>query len=746
MSPEAIAAILEHAPVPTYLFDASSPDYVLVAVNALVRQEHPEIVALYGRPMAGLYADQPQALEDAHRCVRERVAVVRDTPVRRFDRIGKNQVLRLTYAFVAPHYLVIHTHDVTPPQVAEAALRESEERYRGLVTSMPDGVILRGSDGAVLTVNEAASRIFGFPSAADLIGNKEFPGPGAWLEDESGRKIERDDLPTVRAMRGEPVIGRFVSLFIPGQPRRWVRVSAVPIREAHRDAYAVLSTYTDETERVTAQRALGESSARLDLALDAARMGTWEWDPQTGIGGWSENLYRVFDIPREPDGLNAFMARVHEEDRVRVAETLTQMVTDGADGTTFESEYRMVGTDGVVRWARTGGRIFREGSNVRLAGTTMDVTERRRLEEELLRANRLESLGRLAGGVAHDFNNLLAAMLGSLEFVEDQAPAVLAEDLATARHAAERARDLTRQLLAFARRQPIQPKVLDLSRLVADVDRLLRRLVGADVELEVDRGASIHVRADASQVEQVLVNLVVNARDATPRGGRVGVRLGRERVGEAMGEIAAGTYAVIEVWDTGAGMDEITRTHAFDPFFTTKESGTGLGLASCYGIVRQHGGHIEVESTLGHGTHFRVLLPEVPAAPAPATDGPVPSAAGVGRVLVVDDEPLVRATTTRILVSLGYEVLSASSGSDAIARVTADTRPLHALVCDVMMPGRTGPEVAKDLRALRPSLKVLFVSGYPADAIDGTVEGALFLQKPYARGELAAKLRELLGR
>ena len=743
-----IEAVIAHSPAPTYVFDASGSDFVLVAVNGVVRSDHPELVGLIGRPMAGLYADQPQVLLDAQRAVAERTVVVRDATVRRYDRLEANEVLRLTYAFIAPHYLLIHSDDISPPAVTEAALRESEERYRSLVASMPDGVVLRGKDGLILASNLAAAQLFGHASASDLVGKQAILPAGYVLEDEEGNLVAPQDLPSRKVLAtGEPVLGRFYAQVDPAGTRRWVRVSAQPVRDATGATAGLVTTFTDETERVTAQHALRESSARLDLALDAARMGTWEWLPETGHGSWSENLYRIFDVPNAGEGLAAFMAMLHEGDRLRMAERIAAIVEKAEDGATFEAECRIIGEDERTRWARFGGRLFREKKGrTRLVGTAIDITERRLLEEELFRAHRLESLGRLAGGVAHDFNNLLAAMLGSIEFIEEQAPPALAEDVATTKHAAERARDLTRQLLAFARRQPIQPVVLDLSALVGGVERMLRRLVGGDVVLEVERGDALHVRADAAQVEQVLVNLVVNARDATPRGGSVGVRVGITHVALMEGEIRAGDYAALEVWDTGAGMDEETRHHAFDPFFTTKELGTGLGLASCYGIVRQHDGHILVESAPGRGTRFRVLLPRVDAGPAKEASG-APGASesrSSGRILVVDDEPLVRATTARILQSLGYQVLVASGGDEAIERVARDTGRIDAVVCDVMMPGKTGPQAAKELLILRPTLKVLFVSGYPADAIHDGLAGVAFLQKPYTRAALVEKLRELM--
>jgi CheY-like chemotaxis protein len=366
------------------------------------------------------------------------------------------------------------------------------------------------------------------------------------------------------------------------------------------------------------------------------------------------------------------------------------------------------------------------------------------LEEELRRAHRLESIGRLAGGIAHDFNNLLAAMMGSLELLEEHCPPRAQEDLTTIRHCATRARDLTRQLLAFARKQPAAYQDIDLSAMVSEVERMLERLVGTDIQLAISSGERVHVRADRSLLEQVLVNLVVNAREAMPNGGLVEVRVGRTSH-SVTGAASASEFAQIEVSDSGMGMDEETRSKIFDPFFTTKTSGTGLGLASSYGIVNQHGGHIVVETQPGRGTRFRVLLPLLVGG---ETEQGVGASAqvrpGKGCVMVVDDEELVRNTAVRMLRSLGYDVLSAGNGTEAIERARRHAGPIDVVFCDVAMPGQDGPSVARVLQELRPELKVLFASGYAAEPDDEHLLGNFFLAKPYTRSELAAKLHELL--
>jgi signal transduction histidine kinase/CheY-like chemotaxis protein len=468
-------------------------------------------------------------------------------------------------------------------------------------------------------------------------------------------------------------------------------------------------------------------------------MGTWEWDPEADVGRWSRSIARQFDINVDLAGFAGLLTCVHADD-VDSLSRLAAKLRQSNEGETFEHEFRVVGNDGVIRWARVRGRIEKHAGKSRMAGTLTDVTERRHLEEELRRAHRLESIGRLAGGLAHDFNNLLAAMLGSLELLEEVCPNEGRDDLATARHCAERARDLTAQLLAFARKQPVVLGAVDVAALVAKVERLLRRLVGPTIELIIEAEGGLTVHADAAQLEQVLVNLAVNSRDAMPAGGVLSVRVRADRLRLDLDHERE--VVVLEVEDQGIGMDAETIRHVFDPFFTTKDSGTGLGLASSYGIVRQHGGDILVDSELGRGARFRVVLPRTMRSGS-VRAGKAREAVGAGCVLLVDDDESVRSTTARMLKSLGYDVVLAKSGEEALAIADAHPLPIDVLVCDVAMPERSGPEVARDVARLRPRIRTLLVSGYPEGAED-SLPGAAFLQKPYTRAALGEKLFALL--
>ena len=387
-----------------------------------------------------------------------------------------------------------------------------------------------------------------------------------------------------------------------------------------------------------------------------------------------------------------------------------------------------------------------------------DVTAQRHLEDQLRQSQKMEAVGQLAGGIAHDFNNLLTAILGSTQLLLHATPPgdVRREDVEEIRNAGLRAAELTRQLLAFSRRQVLAPKVLELNAVVANMDRMLRRLIGEDVELatalHAEAGA---VNADPGQLEQVLLNLVVNARDAMPGGGRVLIEttrlLLRDELVERRHRLPPGDYVCLAVTDSGLGMDEATQAHLFEPFFTTKEvgKGTGLGLATVYGIVKQSGGYIWVYSEPGRGTTVKVYLPRVPGAAEPPLPAPEPPALRGGHetVLLVEDAAPVRTLARRSLESCGYKVLDAADGRSAIELSARHAGEIDVLVTDVVMPGMSGRELAERLAPTRPAMKVLYTSGYTDDAMvrQGVLNaGVAFLQKPFVPDSLARKVREVL--
>jgi two-component system, cell cycle sensor histidine kinase and response regulator CckA len=383
------------------------------------------------------------------------------------------------------------------------------------------------------------------------------------------------------------------------------------------------------------------------------------------------------------------------------------------------------------------------------------LRERDRIEETQRSAEKLEAIGRLAGGIAHDFNNMLSVILAASEQVLTQrSTRTVVEDVHTIQTAAERARDLTRQLLAFSRGQYLNPEVLQLNELIARLEPLFRRVLGENIALALDLEHSLcRVKADPAQIDQVLTNLVVNAADAMRGGGCLRIETTNRivlRSDEAAPRaLDPGRYACIVVEDTGDGMDEATLGRVFEPFFTTKEGGSGLGLATAYGIIAQSGGHIELVSELGRGTTFRIFLPETvqktSILPQPERHDVIPR--GNETVLLVDDEPLVRESTRRMLVSLGYSVVSAKNSEEALSVAGERLDGIDLVISDVIMPGMNGLELARELSRLRPSVKVLFVSGYTAGVLAerGVLkESVAFLQKPIALETLAPRLRSLL--
>jgi len=386
-----------------------------------------------------------------------------------------------------------------------------------------------------------------------------------------------------------------------------------------------------------------------------------------------------------------------------------------------------------------------------------DVTERRSLERQLLQAQKMEAVGRLAGGIAHDFNNVLTAILGYVDLLLDGLPTLspLRPDIQEIRTAAERAAGLTRQLLAFSRKQVLQMRTLDLNELLTDIDKLLRRLLREDIDMVTKLDPRLGaVRADSGQLEQVVVNLAVNARDAMPGGGRLTIETRNAELDEAYTRehvpVRPGRYVMFALSDTGTGMSPETMAHLFEPFFTTKEAGkgTGLGLATVYGIVTQSGGYVWCYSELGHGTTFKVYLPRVdePVDPLPVRVA-ARSTRGSETVLVVEDEPGLRALTRRVLEKHGYTVLEAATADAAAALARDYPRPIHLLLADVVLPGGSGRALADALLSQRADVRVLFMSGYTEDAI--VHRGVLaantpFLHKPFSADTLTAKVREVL--
>jgi nitrogen-specific signal transduction histidine kinase/CheY-like chemotaxis protein len=389
---------------------------------------------------------------------------------------------------------------------------------------------------------------------------------------------------------------------------------------------------------------------------------------------------------------------------------------------------------------------------------SLDLSERKRLEEQFRQAQRMEAVGRLAGGIAHDFNNMLTVIISYAEmiFQDLKADEPMRADIDEIRTAGRRATDLTRQLLAFSRQQVLEPKVLDLNQTVAGMEKMLRRLLGADIELttlpSVDLG---FVQADPGQVEQIVMNLAVNSRDAMPAGGKLTIQTADVEIlpHAALPHpyIPPGHYVMLAVADTGVGMDSETQARAFEPFFTTKEKGkgTGLGLATVFGIVKQSGGHIWVESQPGRGTTFTVYFPKVIGEPGPPSTSRAPPETNRGNetILLVEDDDQVRALAGTVLRRQGYVVLEAPSAGEALLACEQHGSTIHLLLSDVILPRMRGPALAQRIVAMRPETKVLFMSGYVDDVVvqhDLGGPGVAYLQKPLTPASLTQKVREVL--
>ena len=518
--------------------------------------------------------------------------------------------------------------------------------------------------------------------------------------------------------------------------------------------------FRDVSERHAAEDALRTSQERLAFALEAGRMGTWEWEMTTGKVDWSDSMERIVGISPGSFGgtYEAFSELVHPDDRQAMRHAVEHAIASDGE---YLVECRMGPAAAQTTPIVAQGRVVRDtfGKPVRMVGVALDVTARRELEGQLRHAQKMESVGRLAGGIAHDFNNLLTAITGHGDLLAqsmDDGDARQA-DVAAINAAAGRAATLTRQLLAYGRQSLMRPEPIDLNAVVSDIEPMIRRLIGEDVALSTNLEPGLGwVQADAGQLDQVILNLVVNARDALSSGGTIELATASVRLDEAYAAEHPGTrpgpFVMISVSDTGVGIDEATLGRIFEPYFTTKDRGrgTGLGLATVLGIIEQSGGHIDVSSEVGVGTTFRVYLPRQgdPKTIAPTDRGAagVP-ARGHETVLLAEDEEAVRRLATMALERSGYQVLPAADGKAALEAAAAHDGPIHLLLTDVIMPGLNGRELADQFTTIHPEARVLFMSGYAGEALSaqGVLDPSVaFLAKPFVPAQLAQKVRDVL--
>ena len=513
-------------------------------------------------------------------------------------------------------------------------------------------------------------------------------------------------------------------------------------------------------ERVREGERLRESEKRFRLLARATSDVVWDWNLVTDEIWWNEGIGERFGYRREelPPDIESWTRMIHPDDRDRVLAGIESAIRSGE--AQWADEYRVICADGSELLTEDRGYLIKDknGRPFRMVGSMVDITKVRQLERQLGRAQRLEAIGQLTGGVAHDFNNLLTVIMGNSELLldelDDDAHRSLVE---TVRSAAERGSELTSRLLAFARRQALAPEPVEANRLISDIDHMLRRTLGENIEIEFVRGAGLwSAMVDAAQLESALLNLSLNARDAMPEGGRLTIetanaKLDDEYAAQAL-DVTPGRYVMVAVSDTGTGMDQQTLDQAFEPFFTTKDSGkgSGLGLSMVYGFARQSQGYIRIYSEPGEGTTVKLYLPRADGDRA-SNPKPVEREAqktgGSETILVVEDNELVRQLVEKMLASLGYEVVSASDGNEALSLIEGEDN-IDLLFTDVVMPGGlSGRQVADRARAIRPDLPVLFTSGYTENAIvhQGRLdEGVHLLQKPYRRDKLATKIRRVM--
>jgi len=658
-------------------------------------------------------------------------------------------------AHPTPEGLAVYVRDVTEQHAREEQLRLLEAAVSHLndVVLITETAPIDAPDGPrVVYVNKAIEGLTGF-AQEEILGAtpRMFQGP----------MTDRAELDRIRkALQHEqPVHSEIINYTKTGRPY-WLDMDIVPLANADGVLTHFVSIQRDMTERKQAEKAIRLRDERFALLSRATNDVIWDWDLETDAIWWNEALTTLFGY--DPDATEmastSWTNRIHPDDRERIVDSIHAAI-DGT-GTNWAGRYRFMHADGRPRQVVDRGLLLRDGGGkaVRMIGSIIDVTEQQDLEERYRQAQKLEAVGQLTGGVAHDFNNLLTIIMGNAELMQDSLedghPSRVFADM-TAR-AADRAAELTNRLLAFSRKQALQPRVTDVNAVISGFEGMLRRTLGEDIDIEIVRAGGLwRTEVDVGQLEAAILNLANNSRDAMPGGGSLTIETANASLDDTYAssepELLSGQYVVVVLSDTGSGIPKEQIDRVFEPFFTTKDvgKGTGLGLSMVYGFVKQSGGHIRVYSEANEGTTVKMYFPRHFDPPLAPSLGPKTGVLirGQETILVVEDDEMILRQLSAQLSDLGYTVISASAGAAAL--LTLGDRPdIDLLFTDVVLPGgMSGRQLADAARESRPDLKVLYTSGYSQNAIvhHGRLDpGVELLSKPYRRAELAAKIRKVL--
>ena len=746
MSPDLCQALFGQNPHPLWVLDAETLEFLDVNEAAVRRYgySHAEFLALH---IADICSSEDVADMAAVICTGGSAWKLTRTQRHRLKtgEIINAEIASHTVTYAGRPAILESSYDV-----ADRARAEAERNLLAAIVEDCEDAIVGTVDGIVVSWNAAAALVYGYT-------REEAIGQHLSLFIPAERAAELPDL-LARLQRGERLPHYETERRRKDGSTVPVSLTLSPVRNAAGTVTGVSAVCRDISDRLRADCALEESEERMRFALEASRVGIWEANVTTNVVYWSETNEAMHGLARGSFGrtLQAFVDCIHPDDRERVQRTIEEAKRDG---TATEYQYRAIAPDRTERWITSTAQFFYDQAGVPIRGTgvTADITERRLLEDQLRQAQKMEAVGQVAGGVAHDFNNMLTAILGNAELVLGELPVDDAhrDNIEEIRSAGQRAAALTQQLLAFSRKQILTTRVLHLGGVVNGIIPMLRRLIGENIDLRAITSNRGHVKADRLQMEQVLMNLAVNARDAMPEGGRLTIETADVVLDQAYAReypyVTPGPYVLLVVSDTGDGMDAATRKRVFEPFFTTKPTGkgTGLGLATVYGIAKQSGGHIHVQSERGHGTTFKVYLPrtdEVEAVRQPTPDGQRPLG-GDGTILLVEDEDAVRRFAHRVLESYGYTVHALADPRQAIEFANARPGEIDLILTDVVLPDMNGRTMATLLQQKHPESKVLYMSGYADQAIvhHGVLdEATCFLPKPFTATALARSVRECL--